>query len=265
MNALIFFLKGENMEEAMRELINTIKEGLSTGIYDWLMLIVPTLLAIINVWIVNSNTNKQIRNQNKETYRPRLKLLSVNRLPCGYSNHHKYYAHSLYYTDNDSKASMTLKIELENIGNGLANDLQFYMLNSGEKCIGYQWNESNKNQVLDSTEEIPKDNKKEIIFDFNFNRNKLKKQADGFEGDDCVLLICNYRDLNKNNYKILIGIILKKVDWNENYDIDGKEHVEKMIFDYYYYQEDTKQFKGMINKKLYKKNYKRILKNIFKN
>ena len=98
----------------------------------------------------------------------------------------------------------------------------------------------------------------------NFNRDRLKKQEDGFDGDDCVLLICNYRDLNKNNYKILIGIILKKVDWNESFDLK-EEHIEKMIFDYYYYQEDTKQFKGMINKKMYKNKYKKVLKSICKN
>lgn len=252
------------MEEIIRELINTIKDAYSLGIYEWLLLIVPTVLSIINVWIVNANTNKQIKNQNKETYRPRLKLLSANRVNFDHSNYHKYYAHSLYYTDKNSKASITLKIELENIGNGLANDLQFYMLNSGEKCVGHQWLDNDKNQILSSTEEIPKGNKKEIIFDLNFNRDRLKKQEDGFDGDDCVLLICNYRDLNKNNYKILIGIILKKVDWNESFDLK-EEHIEKMIFDYYYYQEDTKQFKGMINKKMYKNKYKKVLKSICKN
>lgn len=138
------------------------------------------------------------------------------------------------------------------------------MLNSGKKCLGYQWNDSNVNQVLDSTEEIPKDDKKNIVFDINFNRKQLKKQEDGFNGEDCVLLICNYKDLNQNDYKLLIGIIFKKVDWNDQYDFEKENHIEKVTFDYYYYQEDTNQYKGMINKNIYKQNYKKILKGILK-
>ena len=71
--------------------------------------------------------------------------------------------------------------------------------------------------------------------------------------EDFALIICNYKDLNNNDYNVLIGIIGKNI-----YQSDMLE--ENIIIDYYYYQEDTKEFNGMVEK--YKNNYRRIIKQI---
>lgn len=241
-----------------KEIILAIKELSNHDYYDWLLLIIPTILSIANVWIVNANTNKQIKNQNKETYRPRLKLKNIERVQTT-EYMHNYYAHSKYYQEKANKGTIKFKIQLENIGTGLANDIQFYMLNSGKKCLGYQIDCSLKNQILDSTEEVSVGKTLDIYFDINFNREKIKEYEKTLEGD-FVLLICNYQDLNKNNYKILIGIIVKHMDWNSKYN--GENELEEVIFDYYYYQENTKHYDGMINKKIYRNNYKKITKQI---
>ena len=245
----------------IRQAIKDLSIQLSTrDLYDWLIFIIPTILTIVNVWIVNLNTNKQIKNQNKETYRPRLKVSNIERISSK-EYVHSYYAHSKYFEEGSNKGNVKFKIQLENIGTGLANDIQFYMLNSGEKCLGYQVDNVLENQILDSTEEVPVGKSLDVYFNINFNRKKIKEYEKQLEGD-FVILICNYQDLNQNNYNILIGISVKYMDWNSEFD--GENELEKVMFDYYYYQEDTKNYIGMINKKSYSDNYKEILKKIKK-
>lgn len=57
-------------------LIKVLSEPKEHGLFDYLAyIIIPIIVMIANIWIVNNNTNKQIENQNKETYKPRLKLV----------------------------------------------------------------------------------------------------------------------------------------------------------------------------------------------
>lgn len=79
--------------------------------------------AAISIYI----TNKQIRNQNKETYRPRLKVKSIiNRQHD--STRSEYMSFSYYYKKTNKNFNSYITIILENIGNGLANDITFYDL-----------------------------------------------------------------------------------------------------------------------------------------
>ena len=239
------------------------------GNRDWfdyltLALTIITILVsigatIINIRLVNKNTNKQIENQNKETYRPRLKLNEIKIVEHNI-NQRYLYAYSKKYDKEENSIDVYVDITLENIGYGIANDITFYMLNNGDKCFGIQSISKENNQVLNSTIEIPKENKDTIKFLFSFNRNSINDDLNDFDNDDFIILICNYKDLNGNNYEMLIGFILKKYepfnieeDENENYKIynNGK-------YNFYYYQEETKEFKGMINKDIYKENYKKI-------
>ena len=249
-------------------LIKAINEISSRDIWDYIFFIVPVIVTIattlINVWLVNKNTNKQIENQNRETYRPRLRLKNIKVVEHNINDRYLY-AHSLGFKEKKEGISLYVDITLENIGNGIANDLSFYMLNSGNKCLGIQVENKDENQVLNSTLEIPKDKSETIKFLFNFNREQLNGDNNSLDDDDAILLVCNYKDLNNNNYKILIGYILKKyepfkmemAEYDEIYKIynDGK-------YNMYYYQEDTDSYKGMVEKELYKENYKNILKDI---
>ena len=141
------------------------------------------------------------------------------------------------------------------------------MLNSGHKCLGIQVQNKNENQILNSTLEIPKDRIERIKFLFNFNNEKINSNDDELDIEDSILLICNYKDLN-NNYKILIGYILKKY---EPFKIETSEY-GKMSKIYnsgkhsmYYYQEGTESYNGMMVKDIYSDNYKNILKDIKNN
>lgn len=253
----------------MNAIVEAIKNLRIHDFYDWMILItaifVPILTALINVYIVNRNTNKQIANQNKETYRPRLKLKNIRRT-YRHDAEHILYAHSKNYIDQKQEISQSFEITLENIGYGLANDISFYMLNSGKKCYGYQYGDFNKNQVLDSTIELPANESKKILFSMNFNKDFINPENEPPNHEDFVLLICNYKDLNNNNYQILIGIILKKYTLNDNYsEMYDDSSKYNIIFDYYYYQENTNKFNGMIKKNTYNSNYKKILSQIKNN
>ncbi|MDD2376995.1 MAG: hypothetical protein PHD15_06165 [Clostridia bacterium] len=58
-------------------LIQEISKLNDHGYFDYFAyIIIPVLVMILNIWAVNINTNRQIKNQNKETYKPRLKLLN---------------------------------------------------------------------------------------------------------------------------------------------------------------------------------------------
>ena len=125
----------------LNELIEVIDKLSSHDWWDYFVFIVPLVVTIvttiINVWLVNKNTNKQIENQNKETYRPRLSLKSIRSVPNDDYERHLY-AHSVNFDENKEKAVLYVDVVLENIGNGIANDISFYTLNSGEKCLGIQ-------------------------------------------------------------------------------------------------------------------------------
>ena len=91
----------------------------------------------------------------------------------------------------------------------------------------------------------------------NFNKQFINPEKEYPNNEDFVLLICNYKDLNNNNYQILIGIIIKQYNENDNYE---EMHLNQysLTYDYYYYQENTDKFNGMISKDIYKENYEKI-------
>ena len=83
-------------------LIKAINEISSRDIWDYIFFIVPVIVTIattlINVWLVNKNTNKQIENQNRETYRPRLRLKNIKVVEHNINDRYLY-AHSLGFKE----------------------------------------------------------------------------------------------------------------------------------------------------------------------
>lgn len=254
----------------MEELIEVIRNNNARDWFDYLNLILSTITivvsigaTIINIWLVNKNTNKQIENQNKETYRPRLRMKSIKVVE--HNSWERYlYAHSKKYENENNCIRLYANIELENIGNGIANDISFYMLHSGNKCLEIQTESKEQNQLLNSTLEIPKDKTDNIKFLFSFNKDSINQESEFLDNEDFIILICNYKDLN-NNYKMLIGFILKKynpfkIEYTDELEIgkiynDGK-------YSAYYYQEDTNSYRGMVEKNIYASNYKTIVQDI---
>lgn len=246
------------------EVVLKIIENFSIG--DWvnfISIIISSIMTFISIYFVNENTNKQIANQNKETYKPRLRLKKITNLKdVKYKN--CLCANGSYFDYNGECVTLFLDIELENIGNGLANNISFYVLNNGYKCSNYQNINYETNQLLGSTLEVPKGEKETFRFCFNFNKIYLDNK-DKYNNGDYIILVCNYKDLNNNNYKLIIGYILKNYEVIKSKSKDNNYIVyNDGCFSSYYYQEDTLEFKQLVNIDYYKENYKRILDSIDK-
>lgn len=199
---------------------------------------------VASIIVTNKNTNKQIENQNRETYKPRLKLLSFKNRNRN-NDKPEYMASSYYYDKDKNSYNVYTNLILENIGNGIAHDITFYTLNDGEPCVAAQSIENNKNQESFSTKEIPKDGQLEFPFFISFNEEKV--EIDKYSETDFCLIICNYKDLNQNNYKLLICYAVKGKDYEEK-DEEGNEIENGCFKSFYYYQEGTKNYKAMIEK-----------------
>ena len=117
--------------------------------------------------------------QNKETYHPRLKLKNVKTLKED-NDEHIIYVNSKHYKDEKNSIAQIFEIELENIGNGLANRIKLYNLISGDMCYGYQFGDETKNQVLNSTIEIQKGRKEKGGWTKNMDGGKWDNRGDKY-------------------------------------------------------------------------------------
>lgn len=216
--------------------------------FDYITLVALPILAIVasifttvyNVKTVNKNTNKQIANQNKETYRPRLRLKGFTNIDRSLEKP-EYMFFSNEYNINNYKIICT-KLELENIGYGIANEITFYSLNSGQPvCSGYGCEEL-INQRSFCTEEIVQKGTESYQFSFIFS------DIENIKPDIPCIILCNYKDLSGNNYKLIITYIYKK----------SKESIIKndCSFDEYYYQEGSTYYNNMV--KIYSNQYNQI-------
>ncbi|MBQ8300203.1 MAG: hypothetical protein IJX99_10230 [Clostridia bacterium] len=201
-----------------------------------------------SVYIATCMTNKQIRINSKESYRPRLRLKDLQRI----EKNNDIYQYIVDAKNINKKISgdeyVSVKINLENIGNGLAQNIRFYSLHNAEECVRVQSVNTKKEQKNFSTEEIVNGGSEEFVFDIHY---KIKKDKKAFERADYALILCEYTDINENPYEILMGITIKN-------KIENEEGEKIPIIDYYYYQGGTESFERMIEKN--KEQYKKIKK-----
>ena len=216
--------------------------------------------AVLSAYVMIQMTNKQITVQRIEGCKPRLKLENITVLNES-DNMYPLYGLVCENLKGQELLSTTyhnclLRIRLQNIGIGLAQDISFYSLNTGEPCIRSLMSNPNEGQIMFSTEEIPKEESLDFYFDLCYKLNTNGKTI--IEREDYSVIICKYKDINGNEYELIFGIIVK----NE-VGIPTDPHV---IIDYYYYQPSTANYNNMVRK--YRKNYNFINKrggdNMFK-
>jgi len=202
--------------------------------------ILPIILMIINVWLVISSNNKQISNQNRMTYKPRLTLDPVI---CPKDFEPNIYEFSIDGKDavevfRNSKdefvtglsiSSFKAILPIANIGNGIATDITFYNFISGDhvyRSLSIQKEKGTQQSM--STIEIPINGK----IGYQFNLLYFDKEKEKALWTDFYSILCLYSDVNSNRYKMLISLrICKETDVTERY------------INYSYYQEDSPEFK----------------------
>ena len=209
----------------------------------WSNILVPAASMIITVFATLYTVSQRVKNENKEKHKPYLTLNDIE--PLEEINEYKYYLtisgrnykKSIKTKNEKAKENEPLKVKLliDNIGYGVASNIKFYDLLTGEKIDGTQTPSKDKNQKLLTTFDIAKDSTKQVQVKI---LNKINKEEE-IEIPDHIRVLCIYQDLNGNTYDFIISINIKS----------------NKAYDFFTYQRTSHSYKKWIteNKKEYKK------------
>ncbi|MDD3187176.1 MAG: hypothetical protein PHD02_01730 [Bacilli bacterium] len=216
------------------------------GLEFFLNIILPILAIIIPVWATVYTVNKRIKAQTHENHQPHLVLEKISKIDK--IDKYKYYLtffgknfRELNVGFNEEKAisnednMLNLEITLNNIGYGVATNIKFYDLLTGEQVYGSQEASLNQNQRLFTTFDIGEGEMKSVSAQLV---SMVFKKDDVLE-EEHNRILCVYKDLNNivDNFILIIN-----VKTNGHYD-------------YFAYQPSSASYKKWIkqNKKQYKK------------
>ena len=216
----------------------------------WSNILIPVTSMMITVFATLYTVSERVKNENREKHKPYLTLKDIENLDT--LDEYKYYLtvlgrnfrkkHQEYTLEQISEAKKKEYIEvrllLDNIGYGVASNIKFYDLLTGEQIKGTQTPSKDKNQKLFTTFDIASSKEKQVqvkIF------NKIEKYEEIENPDHCRIL-CVYQDLNGNTYDFIISINIKS---NNSYD-------------FFTYQRTSHSYAKWINEN--KKNYKKIIR-----
>lgn len=216
----------------------------------WSNILIPVTSMMITVFATLYSVTERIKNENKEKHKPYVTLNDIEQLEK--IDEYKYYF--TVFGRNYRKIHQNIKIEqlsetkkkeyievrllLDNIGYGVASNIKFYDLLTGEQIKGTQTPSKEKNQKLLTTFDIASSKEKQVqvrIF------NKIEKDEEIELPDHCRIL-CIYQDLNGNTYDFIISINIKS---NNSYD-------------FFTYQRTSHSYTRWIKEN--KKNYKKIIR-----
>lgn len=217
----------------------------------WIDFIWPLLTVAIPVYATIFTVNNRIKNENRENHKPYLSLKKVTSIEkinkynyylifIGRNyllNHANYDINNMKLLENENDISVDLVIE--NIGYGVATNIKFYNLLTGNCISGTQEINPNKDQKLFTTFDIASSSLKQVqakIFS-----SIIKQEEIVVEEHNRIL--CVYKDLNNNIYSFIISINVKNTGH----------------YDFFSYQPSSKSYKKWVLEN--KKQYKKILKN----
>lgn len=183
----------------------------------WSNVLVPVTSMMITVFATIYTVSKRVENENKEKHKPYLTLNNID--PLEKIDEYKYYL-TLFgkkrniVSENDEQknketTSMSVTLSLNNIGYGVASNIKFYNLSTGDLIKGDQSYTKSKNQKLYTTFDIAMNTEKQVqakIFDISENEDN---ENDNFK------ILCIYQDLNGNIYDFIIKLNIKS---NKTYD-----------------------------------------------
>ena len=189
----------------------------------WSNILVPVASMIITVFATVYTVSGRVKNENREKHKPYLILKDIEKKDN--IDEYKYYL-TLFgrnykkITDNkEEKESeknekneyLSVRLLLDNIGYGVASNIKFYNLLTGEEIKGTQTPSKDKNQKLFTTFDIASNLEKQVQVKIY---NKIDKEDEIEKPDHCRIL-CVYQDLNGNAYDFIISINIKS---NKSYD-----------------------------------------------
>ena len=198
---------------------------------DKITILFSLLTIIVTVFVAVYTVHGRVKNENKEKHKPYLVLKALQILKN--LDQYKYYI-TLKKNEVGEEIEIPFKIVLENIGYGVASNIRFYDLLTGECIRGTQLLERSINQQLFTTLDVASGSIIEIQM---LLTNYLGKNAISHNR-----ILCIYQDLNNNVYDFIIHINIKS----------------KKNYDFYAYQRSSKSYQKCINE--CKKEYNTIIK-----
>lgn len=213
----------------------------------WSNVLIPVTSMIITVFATLYTVTERVKNENKEKHKPYLALNDIDKLDK--LDEYKYYLtvlgknykeeHQNWSIDEINKTEekdyIMVRYLLDNIGYGVASNIKFYDLLTGEQIKGTQTPSKDKIQKLVTTFDIASNKQKQVQAKI---LNKIGKE----EPQDHCKILCIYQDLNGNTYDFILRINIKS---NDSYDFST-------------YQRTSHSYAKCISQ--YKKNYERIIK-----
>lgn len=216
----------------------------------WLDILLPILAIAIPVFATVYTVNNRIKNENQENHKPYLVLNKVTTLDN--LDQYSYYLTAIgrnykklnFIINEDEIAKLgdeyaiDLVLNLKNIGYGVATNIKFYDLLTGQQLIGTQASSKNRNQQLFTTFDIGAEEEKKM------QAHIIHKTLDDNDivMEDHNRILCVYQDLNDNIYDFIICINVK-----------DQEH-----YDFFAYQRSSHSYRRWIREN--KKEYRQILK-----
>lgn len=217
----------------------------------WSNILIPTTSMIITVFATLYTVSKRVQNENKEKHKPYLTLNNIESIKN--INEYEYYltVHGRIFNkkiqqcakeqqeENKENKYLSVILLIDNIGYGVASNINFYDLLTGKKIHGTQTPTKEKNQKLFTTFDIATNQEKKVQTKIIY---KIKQEQE-IETPDHSRILCVYQDLNGNIYDFIISINIKSNN----------------SFDFFAYQRTSHSYTKWI--KANKKNYKKIIKN----
>lgn len=216
----------------------------------WSNILIPVTSMMITVFATLYTVSERIKNENKEKHKPYVTLNDIEQLEK--IDEYKYYftVFGRNYRKNHQdiqieqlsevkkKEYIEVRLLLDNIGYGVASNIKFYDLLTGEQIKGTQTPSKDKNQKLLTTFDIASTKEKQVQVKIY---NKIEKEEEIESPDHCRIL-CIYQDLNGNTYDFIISINIKS----------------NSAYDFFTYQRTSHSYERWIKEN--KKNYKKIRK-----
>ena len=212
--------------------------------------VLPILSIFISLFIGLYTVHQRVENENKESHKPYLVVEDINEL---YSFKRSNYFLTFFGRNylkkfgkmkekdllkEDVEKDFFISLILKNIGYGVASDIRFYNLLTGNEVIGTQESIKHMNQKLFTTFDIATGQSKEIpvkILSFI-------SEDEGIILEDHNRILCVYKDLNNHVYDAIITVNMKT----------------KKNFDYFIYQRTSRSYKKWIKEN--HREYKKIIK-----
>lgn len=216
----------------------------------WSSILIPVCSMIITVFATLYTVSGRIRNENKEKHKPYLILSKINQLDK--IDEYKYYLTMIGRNYQEKEGLITLKkienlkkdnylavsLVINNIGYGVASNIKFYDLLSGNSIYGTQSSIKEKNQKLFTTLDLAINAETQV----QSKVISILNTNDQIEEIDHCRILCIYQDLNGNIYDFIISINVK----SDN------------TYDFFAYQRTSHSYAKWIKEN--KKQYKQIIK-----